>query len=116
VLRSLLRAREKSYRPVGFLDPDPATRNRTLHGVRVLGTLDDLARVTAQHDVDVAVVALPPAHAKLAEEVRERCATLGVPAYAAATFVEMHFAGAALASAPSDAQPALGSPDTTPKA
>ena len=30
---------------IGFLDPDPATRNRTVHSVRVLGTTDDLASV-----------------------------------------------------------------------
>ena len=52
------------YRPVGFLDPDPATRNRTLHSVRVLGTPDDLASVTGQHDVDLVVLALAPAYAE----------------------------------------------------
>src|SRR5262249_54980009 len=31
VLRTILRARPAAYRPIGILDPDPATRNRTLH-------------------------------------------------------------------------------------
>ena len=47
VVRSLIRARPATYRPVGFLDPDVNNRNRTMHGVRVLGTPDDVARVTA---------------------------------------------------------------------
>ena len=37
LLRTILRSRPAAYRPVGFLDPDPATRNRTLHSVRVAG-------------------------------------------------------------------------------
>jgi FlaA1/EpsC-like NDP-sugar epimerase len=111
VLRSLLRARPATYRAVGFLDPDPANRNRSMHSVRVLGTPDDLAHVTSQHDVDLVVLALPPAHAALSERVRDRCQALGVPAYAAATFVEMHFAGAPAIAPPAVAQPALGEPD-----
>ena len=38
VLRSMIRARPATYRPVGFLDPDPGNRNRTMHSFRVLGT------------------------------------------------------------------------------
>jgi FlaA1/EpsC-like NDP-sugar epimerase len=93
VLRSILRSNPAAYRPIGFLDPDPATRNRTLHSVRVLGTPADLAAVSSQHDVDLVVVALAPAFAEVAEDIREHCETLGLPALAAATFVEMHFAG-----------------------
>src|SRR6202171_4177662 len=87
VLRSLIRARPAAYRPVGFLDPDPGTRNRTLHSVRVLGTPDDLASVTGQHAVDLVVLALAPAYAEVAERLRQRCEALGLPACAASTFV-----------------------------
>jgi FlaA1/EpsC-like NDP-sugar epimerase len=93
VLRTILRARPAAYRPIGFLDPDPATRNRTLHNVRVLGTTDELATIAGQHDVDLVVLALAPIYADLAERLRERCQALGVPALAAANFVQMHFAG-----------------------
>jgi len=112
VLRSLIRSRPATYRPVGFLDPDVANRNRTMHGVRVLGTTDDVARVTAELDVDVVVLALPPAHASLTEQVREKCEILGVPAFAATTFVEMHFAGAPILD--SVAPPRLRDPDIAP--
>ena len=93
VLRSLIRSRTAAYRPVGFLDPDPGMNNRAMHGVRVLGTLDQLTRVASEYDVDVVVLALSPSHASLAQEARDRCAALNVPVYPAATFVEMHFAG-----------------------
>ena len=93
VLRTILRTRPAAYLPVGFLDPDPSTRNRTMHSVRVLGVPDDLASVASQHDVDLVVLALAPAYAELAERLRERCEALGVTVLAAAMFVQMHFAG-----------------------
>jgi FlaA1/EpsC-like NDP-sugar epimerase len=113
VLRTILRARPAAYRPIGFLDPDPATRNRTLHSVRVLGTTDDLAAIAGQHDVDLVVLALAPIYADLAERLRQHCENLGVPACAAAAFVEMQFAGLPVLPAPE--QPlGLADPGPTP--
>ena len=100
VLRTILRTRPAAYLPVGFLDPDPSTRNRTMHSVRVLGTPDELSAIASKYDVDLVVLALAPAYAELAQLLRARCENLGVPAYAAATFVEMHFAGLPMLPAP----------------
>jgi len=113
VLRTILRARPAAYRPIGFLDPDPATRNRTVHSVRVLGTPDELAAVAGQHDVDLVVLALAPIYADLAERLRERCESLGVPALAAANFVQMHFAGLPVLPV-ADEPLGLADPDGTP--
>jgi UDP-GlcNAc:undecaprenyl-phosphate GlcNAc-1-phosphate transferase len=111
VLRTILRLRPAAYQPVGFLDPDPATRNRTLHSVRVLGTPDDLANIAGQHDVDLVVVALAPIYADLAERIRQHCESLGVPALAAANFVQMHFAGLPVLPAAESEQLGLAEPD-----
>ena len=56
--------------------------------------------MAGQHDVDLVVLALAPAYAEVAERLREHCEALGVPACAAATFVEMHFAGLPVLPAP----------------
>ncbi|MCA1648611.1 MAG: hypothetical protein LC797_25160, partial [Chloroflexi bacterium] len=113
VLRSILRAHPAAYRPIGFLDPDPATHNRTLHSVRVLGSPDALATIASQHDVDLVVLALAPAYAELAARLHEHCVALGVPAFAASTFVEMHFAGLPMLPVP---EPPVGlvEPGATP--
>jgi FlaA1/EpsC-like NDP-sugar epimerase len=113
VLRTILRARPAAYRPIGFLDPDPATRNRTLHTVRVLGTTEDLATVAGQHDIDLVVLALAPMYAHIAEQLVERCEALGLPALAAATFVQMHFAGLPVLPTPEN-QLRLVDPDGAP--
>jgi UDP-GlcNAc:undecaprenyl-phosphate GlcNAc-1-phosphate transferase len=92
VLRSLIRSRPATYQPIGFIDPDPNNRNRTMHGVRVLGTVDDLERVALERDVDLVVLALPHAAPELIGHVQRQCDALGLPAYQASAFVEMHFA------------------------
>jgi FlaA1/EpsC-like NDP-sugar epimerase len=111
VLRTMLRSRPAAYRPVGFLDPDPATRNRTLHSVRVLGTPDDLAAITGKLDVDLVVLALAPIYTELAERIRQHCESLGVPALAAANFVQMHFAGLPVLPTPVAEPLSLADPD-----
>ncbi len=93
VLRSVLRSRPTAYQAVGLLDPDPARRHRSIHGIRVLGGIDQLDETLADHDVDLVVLALTSAQAEEAATVKQRCEDLGVPWYQAATFVEMHFAG-----------------------
>jgi len=114
VLRTILRARPAAYQAIGFLDPDPTTRNRTLHSVRVLGTTDDLVSVVGQRDVDLVVLALAPLYAELTDVLVERCEALGVPAVAAATFVQMHFAGLPVLPVPTPEQLSLADPDGTP--
>jgi FlaA1/EpsC-like NDP-sugar epimerase len=115
VLRTILRARPASYYPIGFLDPDPNTRNRTLHSVRVLGLPDDLATVAGQHDVDMVVLALAPIYADVTERLLKHCEILGLPAFAAARFVEMHFSGLPVLPAGAATEPlGLADPGGTP--
>ena len=68
--------------------------------MRVLGTPDDLVGVAGQQDVDLVVLALAPAYAEVTQRLLDRCEALGISAYAAATFVEMHFAGLPVLPAP----------------
>ncbi len=51
--------RELGFSVVGFLDDDPGKQQRSLHGVRVLGTTCELERVVEGHGVDQVVIALP---------------------------------------------------------
>ncbi len=94
VLRSVLRSRPTAYQAVGFLDPDAGRRNRSIHGVRVLGGIEDFDDVLAERDVDMVVLALPAASVDSTMALKQRCEELELPWYQAAAFVEMHFTGA----------------------
>lgn len=57
--RELARHPELGLRVIGFLDDDPGKRGSRWEGVPVLGGLDRLPGVLAEHVVDEVVVALP---------------------------------------------------------
>jgi len=57
LVKELLRSHE--WRVVGLLDDDEKKHSRLLHGVRVLGTLDDLPRFAARLKLRHAIIAMP---------------------------------------------------------
>ncbi len=73
-LRSVLRSSQQRAFVVGFLDDDPAKSGMTLHGLSVLGTLADFAKVIAAKDVTHVVFAIPGASKKLLRNLVEQCA------------------------------------------
>ena len=67
-----------AYLPVGFLDDAPEKRNVDVRGVRVLGTLDDLADVAEQTDATKLIVCIGDADSALLRRVHERAEEAGV--------------------------------------
>ena len=68
--------RERRYIPVGFLDDDTALRGSRVHGVPVLGTLDQLPHVARETAADMLVIAMPSsnkAQMRRAVELCEEC-------------------------------------------
>jgi UDP-GlcNAc:undecaprenyl-phosphate GlcNAc-1-phosphate transferase len=55
-LRWLLRNIELGFNPVGFIDNDPLKKGRMIHGVSVLGVLDDLEKILVEKNVDGVIV------------------------------------------------------------
>ncbi len=47
------------YRVVGFLDDAPALRGARIHGIPVLGTIDQLPRIAAETAAETAIIAMP---------------------------------------------------------
>jgi UDP-GlcNAc:undecaprenyl-phosphate GlcNAc-1-phosphate transferase len=65
LVRELLQNREMNLLPVGFIDDDARKQGLVIEGIRVLGTLDDLASLATQHSVAELLVAIrdiDPAH------------------------------------------------------
>ncbi len=79
LVRDLVRDPQRRYEPVGFVDDDPAKRGREIHGVRVLGGVDELPRVAERTAAEAVIVAMPSARARDMRRVVARCEETGLP-------------------------------------
>jgi FlaA1/EpsC-like NDP-sugar epimerase len=79
VLRELLKSRALGMTPIGLVDDDPRKRNIRIHGVRVLGTTDDLPRILRDNRPDELLIAIPSASGDAREKIVEIARREGVP-------------------------------------
>ncbi|HID96581.1 MAG TPA: polysaccharide biosynthesis protein [Thermodesulfobacteriaceae bacterium] len=77
LVRDLLK--EDQYQPVAFVDDDPVKRSRDLHGVRVMGTLEDIPRLAEKYAVDVVLLAMPTADSTVIQRIVRLCQELELP-------------------------------------
>jgi FlaA1/EpsC-like NDP-sugar epimerase len=63
LLREMLNGGDHGRRPIGFVDDERAKVGRRIHGVPVLGTRQDLARIVMEFDPGEVLVAMPQASA-----------------------------------------------------
>jgi FlaA1/EpsC-like NDP-sugar epimerase len=69
LVREMLSDPDYHYKPVGFVDDDPVKRRIKIHGVSVVGTIDDIARVTRRLVVHEIIVAIPVASHTLKQRI-----------------------------------------------
>jgi len=61
ILRSILNLRKSNYQPVGFIDDDPGKQGILIHGIKVLGKIQDIPRLALKEKIDGLIIALPSA-------------------------------------------------------
>lgn len=66
IVRNMLTSSD--YYPVGFLDDDLGKIGYTIHGIKVLGKRDEMAKVVNEHDVEGILIAMPSAPPKVIRE------------------------------------------------
>ncbi len=79
VVKEMQRSPALGYTPIGLLDDDPRKRNLRLHGVRVLGTTEDLGQVIRDRRPDEVLIAIPSAPGELRARIVETAGALDVP-------------------------------------
>ena len=79
VIKEMQRSAALGYTPIGLLDDDPRKRNLRLHGVRVLGTTDELGHVLRDRRPDEVLIAIPSASGALRARIVETARQLDVP-------------------------------------
>ena len=70
--------RENRYRPLGFLDDNASLRGAKVHGVPVLGTLEQLPRLAGEVAAEMLLIAMPSASNAQMQHVVEACEQSGI--------------------------------------
>jgi FlaA1/EpsC-like NDP-sugar epimerase len=71
ILKELLRSRD--WRVLGLLDDDTNKRNRLIHGVRVMGAIDELPRIARTLKVKHVIIAMPSMAYQKRRQIIEIC-------------------------------------------
>lgn len=64
--------------PIGLVDDDSAKIGAHIHGIKVLGTIDDIPRLSKQYGIAQLVLAIPSATLAQREHILKMCAEAGV--------------------------------------
>ena len=75
MLREILDNPRVKYRPVGFLDDNPRKQGQAIHGVPVLGAIDDIGELPIQFDE--ILIAIPSARGDVMRRIVEICDRTG---------------------------------------
>ncbi|MBE0660340.1 MAG: polysaccharide biosynthesis protein [Bryobacteraceae bacterium] len=72
--REIQQSRNLPFAFVGFVDDDPRKKGSLIHGVRVLGTGQDLSPLVARHAVGMVLIAMPSASGQQIATILKHCA------------------------------------------
>lgn len=79
VVREMQKNAVLRLKPVCFLDDDPDKQRQIIHGVPVVGTLDDMARTVAIRRIQEVIIAIPSAPGRVIRQVAEACRARSIP-------------------------------------
>jgi FlaA1/EpsC-like NDP-sugar epimerase len=79
VIREMLKSPALGYTPIGLIDDDPRKKNLRLHGIRVLGTTDELPHILRDNPPDEVLIAIPSASGETRQRVVEIAHEASVP-------------------------------------
>ncbi|MDQ6963206.1 MAG: nucleoside-diphosphate sugar epimerase/dehydratase [Mariprofundaceae bacterium] len=74
LLRDMLKG--SGYFPIGLLDDDISKYGKEIHGIRVLGDIDQLESCIADIDIDMVVFSIPTASSELRNKILTVCSRL----------------------------------------
>lgn len=61
IVRNIQAGNNNSYYPVGFVDDNQMKRNVVIHGLKVLGKIDDIPEIAEAENIEEMIIALPSA-------------------------------------------------------
>ena len=79
LVREIGENRRLHYNPVGFIDDDRSKLRQTIHGVSVLGTVDEVGNIVSKNGVDEIIIAIRSATATQMRRLVSACEAGGLP-------------------------------------
>jgi FlaA1/EpsC-like NDP-sugar epimerase len=73
LLREILRMPVVEYETTGFIDDDPVKQGIHIHGIPVLGTVEELPRICAERSIEEIAIAMPSATRQQLRRVIQVC-------------------------------------------
>lgn len=75
VVRELLngQSEKRRYEPVGLIDDDPNKKNLRIHGIKVLGGMDQIPPLVKQYGVEEILIAMPYASGEFIRRLIAQC-------------------------------------------
>ncbi len=71
ILRSIISDIESTYLPVAVVDDNPVKQGVSIHGIKVLGKIDDISGIIKEKEIEQMIVALPSAGPKIIKKAVE---------------------------------------------
>ena len=79
LIREMQRNPQLGYTPIGLVDDDPRKKNLRVHGIRVLGTTDELRHILRDNRPDEVLIAIPSAAGETRQQIVEACRAENIP-------------------------------------
>ena len=79
MLKEMLRTPALGYTPIGLIDDDRRKKNLRLHGIRVLGTSDELRHILRDRKPDELLIAIPSASGEVRQRIVDVAQAEGIP-------------------------------------
>ncbi len=79
LMREMGRNPTLNYEVVGFVDDDPRKQERHIHGIEVMGTVDQLLTLSQSHKIQEILIAVPSATGEQKRRIFQYCRESGVP-------------------------------------
>ncbi len=78
VAQEIVRRPDLAIAPVAFVDDDPVKTGSIVHGIKVLGTTADLAKIRASHGVSEALITINNATGAAIRRITDECKRVGL--------------------------------------
>jgi FlaA1/EpsC-like NDP-sugar epimerase len=78
VVRELQKNPDLNLEPIGFLDDNPTKMRQQIHGIPVVGNLNDIGKILETKRIDEVIIAIPSAGGKVIRMIADICRLKGI--------------------------------------